>query len=442
MAFGNDEYFDGIWESQPTSSSEFTKESEGDGQSRNRRPTNNPPQNPKPPKNLNEVLSYVEEVFDRRIALVTEAVLSTKATLLLDGVKSCSGIAVVGPSGAGKTTSLDFLKGTEYDGESLTYWSDDVTPAAFVSHDPSQDEEELAESDLLPKIQHKSLVNPDMAGWFSGSFEQVRAIMAKIARTMDGEGLSRDTGAQGSRKYHGDYRFAVLGATTPLDRRAWNAMGHVGNRLVFHNLPRKEDLDEIADDVFDDEEYGEKVEQCRSEVTDYLNDVWTYYGGYSSVGWPRAAEGHIRDGIAYLANLVAYCRTPMDTSGAREGEHRIMGSLRDIARGHALLCDRRELQLGDLDVCCRIALSTMHKERRGIVRAVVDPDTPNPISSSDIEAHEATSVTRKTIRDRMELLEKLGLGSVVEGDTGRNTRLFELDDDFVWPPYLRYTTFR
>ena len=58
-------------------------------------------------------------MFDKRIALVTEAVLSTKTTLLLDGPDSCEGIAVVGPSGAGKTTALDFLKGAEFNDEEL-----------------------------------------------------------------------------------------------------------------------------------------------------------------------------------------------------------------------------------------------------------------------------------------------------------------------------------
>jgi predicted ABC-type transport system involved in lysophospholipase L1 biosynthesis ATPase subunit len=69
---------------------------------------------------LDAVLQAVEDVFDKRIALVTEAVLSTKATLLLNGIDSCEGIAVVGPSGAGKTTALDFLKGAEFNDEELS----------------------------------------------------------------------------------------------------------------------------------------------------------------------------------------------------------------------------------------------------------------------------------------------------------------------------------
>lgn len=389
---------------------------------------------------LDAVLQAVEDVFDKRIALVTEAVLSMKATLLLDGIDSCEGIAVVGPSGAGKTTALDFLKGAEFKDEELVYWSDDLTPAAFVSHEPSKNEEELADYDLLPKIRRKSLVNPDMAGWFSGSFEQIRSTMATIARVMDGSGYHRDTGSHGSRGYDGDYRFALVGATTPLDSRAWGAMGHVGNRLVFHYLPRKASPHEVAVDVFEGREYGEQVTECQTEVISFLRNVWEHYGGYSSVTCDSAANGEVRDGIVYLAHLVAYCRAPTET-GTREGEHRIMSSLRNIARGHALLCGREELQLDDVQVSSRLALSTMHKERRGIVRAVVDPKTPNPITSKDLKTHPATDSTRKTLREQMKLLETLGLGEVVTKDNGRNTEQFALKDEFLWPDFLDFPTF-
>jgi hypothetical protein len=83
----------------------------------------------------------------------------------------------------------------------------------------------------------------------------------------------------------------------------------------------------------------------------------------------------------------------------------------------------------------------MHKERRGIVRAVVDPKTPNPITSKDLKTHPATDSTRKTLREQMKLLETLGLGEVVTKDNGRNTEQFALKDEFVWPDFLDFPTF-
>lgn len=389
---------------------------------------------------LDSVLQLVGEVFDRRIALATEAVLSTQTALLLDDVQRCPGLVVSGPSSAGKTMLISFIKETEYDGRPLVYWSDDITPASFVSHDASLDEEQLSEVDLLPKIRHKTLVNPDMGGWFSGNFERTRDVMSKIARIMDGEGLMIDSGAQGTRGYEGDYRFALIGATTPLDNRSWDAMGHVGNRLVFHYLPRKTDPREIADDIFEGEQQTRKVERCRTAITELTSRVWQSNGGYGSVTWNSAAAGELRDGFAYLAHLISHCRAPKN--GTREGEHRVLHTLRDIARGRALLCGRRQLQMEDIELCSRLALSTMHQERRGIVRAVVDPATPDQITTKEIIDHDATTSTRVTLRDRMQLLERLGLGEVVEVDNGLGTKQFLLKEEFQWPEYLDYPSFR
>lgn len=83
----------------------------------------------------------------------------------------------------------------------------------------------------------------------------------------------------------------------------------------------------------------------------------------------------------------------------------------------------------------------MHKERRGIIHAVLDSDTPNPTSASDIEDHNAMSATRKTFRKQMRVLEKLSLGETIEADTGRDIKCFRLDKEFAWPLYLEFPPF-
>lgn len=103
---------------------------------------------------LTDVRSVILDNFDKRVWRATEAALSTHAALHLAGVQKCPGLILEGPSGASKTTVLRFFKEFEH-----TYRSDDLTPAAFVSHDASQYEEDLEEIDLLPRIQHKTLIN-------------------------------------------------------------------------------------------------------------------------------------------------------------------------------------------------------------------------------------------------------------------------------------------
>jgi len=83
----------------------------------------------------------------------------------------------------------------------------------------------------------------------------------------------------------------------------------------------------------------------------------------------------------------------------------------------------------------------MHKERRGIVRAVVDPDTGNPITSREVTEHDATTASRKTLLKRMDLLQNLGLGDVTVGDSNRDTKQFLLYDEFAWPDNLTFPRF-
>jgi len=392
-----------------------------------------------PNAHFDDVLQTVEDRFDRRTAFVVEAVLSTKATLLLEGIKDCAGLVVVGPSGSGKTTAVNLLRGATYQGEALFYWSDDVTPAAFVSHDASLNEDQLAEVDLLPKIRHRTLINADMASWFSGSYENIYSMMSTLARVMDGEGYKKDSGAQGSRGYEGDYRFALIGATTPLDKQAWDAMGHVGNRVVFHQMPAKDSREEVVSDVISGEEYGTAINQARSEVANFLSEIWESYGGYNSFCWDDQTDSEASETIGYLAQLVAYCRAPR--RGPREAMPRIVAHIWNLARGHALLCGREQVKMEDLGVCARVALSTMHRKRRGIVRAVVDPATPDQITAKDLRDHDATASTRKTLRKRMQLLADLDLGEVTTANTDRGTRSLLLRDEFCWPEYLDFPSF-
>lgn len=90
---------------------------------------------------------------------------------------------------------------------------------------------------------------------------------------MDGQGLNRNTDGHGQRGYDGDYRFALIAATTPLKPRAWDVMGDVGQRLLFHELPREDDLDAVTDDVFGETEFTERVARCRSVVREFLGQL-------------------------------------------------------------------------------------------------------------------------------------------------------------------------
>lgn len=392
---------------------------------------------------LEDVREVVTDRFDGDMWNVTEAILASHATLLIDSVDNCTGLIIVGASGAGKTTAIRFLEGLD----EQTYRSDEMTPASFVSHDASLSGEELAEGvDLLPRIKHKSLTARDMATWFSGDGEAIRSHLSRMAHLMDGEGYTRDSGSHGKRGYEGDdYRFTLIGATTPLSPRAWKVMGHTGQRFVFHEKSRADtDSESVLEDVFGDTSYMERVRECREIVHRFLQQLWEEHGGYKEVDTIDVTEEAMKS-LYYLAKVVKFSRATVgngkeETDLSREGIRRILTLLRDIAEGRALLEGRKTVEVEDVQVCARIALSTMPVKRRPLVRALLNPENGGELTTS--QARDALGTSRPTAITRMELMETLGLAhcATEEGD-GRNPLRLSLYSEFQWPDNLEFPDF-
>jgi MoxR-like ATPase len=352
-------------------------------------------------------------------------------TLCIDGLKSCFGLIVVGQSGTGKTTALRAFKGLN----GQFYRTDDVTPAAFVSHDSSKTEEELQQDDLLPKIKHQTVLNPEMANWFSGDWDTRSDKWATLIRVMDGGGYTRNSGTQGERGYTGNYRFNFVGATTPLEERNWETMSHAGNRFLFHEMPAKADEDVYDDIYYSETEYGDKVRAIQEVVQDFLTDRWKQIGGPEAVDWPSKLDEQIGENLRYLSELVRHARAPAD--GKPESPHRLAGSLRNLARGHAILCGRREITVEDLEVCARVALSTMPAKRRPIVREAVQLQPGEELLRTDVM--DRLEVSRPTAGKRMDLVDTLGIGATVKADVqGGQTKVLVPEPDFIWPDDLSF----
>ena len=387
---------------------------------------------------LTEIEATVTDQFDEQTWAVTEAALAAHATLLLDGPQNCTGLIIVGETGAGKTTVLRFF---EQGLDDMVYRSDDLTPASFVSQDASQAEEQLEEVDLLPRIKHKTLLVRDMSTWFTGDRDAIGKRLSNLAHVLDGEGFTRDAGSHGRRGYQGDYRFAFLGATTPLKPRVWDQMGHTGNRFVFVKMPGTTDVETAVEDVFEENEYGDRIDKCRGVVQDHLQTLWEEHGGYGSVNWSGSPDDDMKEVFTYLTKLVVTGRAPLDEgTPVQEGSHRIATALRDIARGHALLDGRRQVELADAQVCARIALSTMPQKRRPVIRTLLNPEIGNQLTAQDLEVQ--TGLTRPTVHKRMELLDDLGVADFTEVKSDdRDTKQLELTPEFVWPEALDFPNF-
>lgn len=388
---------------------------------------------------LDHVREVVTEEFDTEMWGVTEALLSAHATLLIDEVKNCTGVIIVGKSGAGKTTAIRFFEGLE----EQTYRSDDTTAASFVTLVANQSDEDRESIDLLPRISHKTLTSRDMASWFSGTQESIRDKMSTMANVMDGDGYTRDGGTAGRRGYRGDYRFTFIGASTPLEPRAWRVMGHTGYRFVFYNLSSDEiDRDELEDELFAVSRYPDRVERCRKAVHDFLKSLWDKQGGYSSVEEHFEATDEAKEAISYLGQLVKFSRATLgeEDEPRRENPFRVGAVLRDIAQGRALLDGRTTFKVEDVQVSARIALSTMPRKRRPLIRALLNPENDGELSTA--EAQQVLATSRPTTLNRMELMSTLELAYCRKDTTdGREPKQIDVRPEFEWPDCLEFPDF-
>jgi hypothetical protein len=257
---------------------------------------------------------------------------------------------------------------------------------------------------------------------------------------MDGDGYYRHTATHGKVGYD-DIRFNFIGATTPLDPRAWRMMGNVGQRLLFIEWPEEE---------YEDGWLGsmvrggarQPVQRGRAAIQNFLRDLWDYHGGAESVTWPdRPMSSEVEAVLQRLVRVVIHARGSIQNGRANiEAPKRIGQLLHDLARGHALINGRTHLKLGDVEVCSRVALSTMPSKRRGVVRALLDPGTQEPLTPS--EAEDILDVSRPTARDRIDEVATLGLGEKVEvPGRGGTTTGVRVKSEFQWPDGLSYPKF-
>lgn len=387
-----------------------------------------------PEVNIDEygVRSIVLDNFDERMWHVIEAVMSVHATLFIDGIESCFGLIIEGPSGAGKSTALRPFEGIN----SQFYRSDDVTPASFVSHDASRDEDELSQDDLLPRIKHKTLLNPEMANWFGGDWGVRKEKMARLVRVMDGRGFTSDSGTHGRRGYEGDYRFNFVGATTPLKQKDWEMMGHTGNRFLFIEMPGRGNREEVYRDIiFSEREYGQKVNEMTRTIQGFLADLWTENRGANGIEWTATPQQEVGDGLIYLSRLILHARAPRGDASEPEDPGRVTDMMKNIARGHALLHGRNSVVMDDLNICARIALSTVPKKRRGLLRELLRLGPDGRMRTREVQNQ--LSVAHETATDRMKTLESLGVARhYKETVQGGQAEFIELDPNFAWPKNL------
>ena len=390
---------------------------------------------------LAEVRETVMKHFPHLWSAV-EVGLSTCATLLLADNANPVALIYVGPPSAGKTTVVTLFDGAKVNGQALCYRSDKFTPASFVSHSAKATEAALRKVDLLPRIQYKVLLTPELSTIFRGKPDELTERFSTITRVLDGQGLITDSGTHGQRGYKGDYLFAWLGATTPFDPAVWKVMAQLGSRLFFLVMDAVAEAteEELIRAMKQEVPYEEGRKQCKEAVCRFLEYLFTEHKGVRGVEWKSEKNPYeVSESIARCAMLLARMRTPYnkEAEAQHESPHRANAVLYNLARGHALVCGRTELTAEDMSIIRQITLSSVPAHRRAVLTAFARNEGL-PLTVKQIAG--ATGVSRKTAEAIMEEMEWLGLATHEKNGNGKPSYL-TLKQEWVWSMAPEFRSF-
>lgn len=387
-----------------------------------------------------DVREAILEHFDQETYEVCEALATVPIQLMFDDFTDCPMMIIVGNASSGKTTALELFKGWD-----RIFTTHEVTPAAFVSHNADQSDDELGEMDLLPKITDQVLWVPEMGTWFSG--DDIEKYMRTLSGVADGSGYVKSTGAQGSHGYDGepgDYQFGLMGATTPPSPSAWSEMGNAGARVLMHGMPNTNDDDEIRQQIFGDSDvaYHEKKALVREKISNWLRTLYHEHDGTIEME-PEDPDGDVAKAFVKLAEIIARGRgvsyATQNEDGNLEGEvqiedrKRVIQMLRFTARARAAMDGRTQVTTDDLQVCARVTFATMPEKRRNIVKLLCNPRNGMEFTTGEVKK-ELEIGSKHTAMKRMQTISHLGLGKYDKKSVrGGDTHIVTLDDEeLMW----------
>ena len=339
--------------------------------------------------------SKVNEHFSD-ISLLVDFELSIKTILNIEDITlPFMGIVFAVPSSL-KTAFFKLLRNLKY-----SYYSDKFTARAFVSHSATVAKEKLAEIDMLPQINNKILLTPELSALFTGKDDDVREQFGIITRLLDGEGLETNSGVHGKRGYYGNYMFTWLGAAVDIPRSVYKFLSTIGFKIYFLRLPRCEvTVEDLVDLLNSKKKFSEKMEEIKRLMMDYLRwfdvcpiSIRQNEMKRAKIEWDDDRnDKEIVKIIARLALLLAHIRGYVDVYKSTdrddiiipvnninnnttysegfihslptiENPSRAAQQLYNLARGHALSYGRNYITKDDVLLVIKVVLSTGSIER-------------------------------------------------------------------------------
>ncbi len=379
----------------------------------------------------------IQENFST-LVLPAEVGASLFGQLLINDIFNPCALVFIDVPSAGKTIALNFYSGFD---KSLAL--DNFTPASFVSQAANVKTEKLKEVDLLPKIKDKVLIIRDLAPLFGQRDDDLLKSMGTLTRVLDGEGLELSAGVHGVRGYSGDYSFMFLAASTPISPKVFKLMGNLGSRLFFFNLrSEKKGEQELATQLVS-ASWKEKQNLCKEATHHFLTTLWSKYP--DGIQWDKEADPEdCRLIITRCANLLSKLRGSINVWKEEhssdeysyqepliEMPDRISQVLYNLARGHALICGRTNINHDDLGIILNVAFDSAPLSRSRLFRILVGSN--GEISTDGLM--EKLNCSRPNALREMETLRILGLVELKDGGSsmvGRPVKIMTLEPEFSW----------
>lgn len=367
---------------------------------------------------------------------------SILAQILIHEITNPFALVIVGVPSGGKTICINFFDAIE----ELTYATDKFTPASFVTNASNVKREKLAELDLLPRIKHKAFLVRDLATLFSKRDDDLNECLGILTRVLDGEGLATDTGIHGRRNLSGEYLFMMIAASTPLPTRLWKMMGSLGSRLFFYSMQsREKEVDELVAQL-KNTAFKEKERTCRTATRNLLYTLWDNHK--EGIVWNREADPQeVMNVIARCAKLLAKLRGVITlwrekknidgevdfdyTPPVIENPDRISILFYNLCRGHAVVTERKQINIDDLRLIVELAIDSAPTTRARLFRKLIDQG--GKMTTSQVE--KSLDCSKPTALKEMKTLEALGVCKLVELKTnlvGQPESQLELQADFEW----------
>jgi hypothetical protein len=220
-------------------------------------------------------------------------------------------------------------------------------------------------------------------------------------------------------------------------------MGKLGSRFLFVEMPAGEQSDaELVRGAAGGVSYRDRVDICREAVADFLEALWAETGGIRGVTWKRDVDPKdVMLRIAAFAKVLARLRGTISIwrEGSRddesynfstpviEGPQRAMSLLYALARGHALVHGRRQLEAADLPIVARAALESTPTDRRAVMRILLANDG----IATTAQVQKQLRCSAPTARAILETLDKLGMGEL-ENPGPPEPATLTLQSEFRW----------